>query len=527
MSNLWDGPSSSKRPRQDLSTANATSDEIIAALDQEDFQQQDVLDEAAVKKLVNQLEKKFSKNRELRIKYADEPQKFLDSEMELNNAIQDVHAIASQLELYQVFVQLGAVTLLLQLLAHENNDIVAVVSNLLQELTDLDTLYENEDSAKCLIDELMNQRIIETIVQQGLKRLNEADKDEEDAVHNLLSVVENLLEFRPETCKAAIEEGLFNWLLLRATRKGEFNANKNYASQHLAVILQTSPEARKALVEKIDGIDLLLRALAVYKKNDPSTRDEGEHMENLFDSLCTALLHTPNRTVFLDNEGLQLLNLMLREKKQSRSGALKVLSYATAIPDGGPNCDKFIDIYGLRTLFPMFMRTPDKNKKKDTMPDEHDEHVLSVIDALLFQCSDENKERVLQKFAEHEYEKVDRTVELFLKYKERVDKFTERFKRTAEEDLDPEDLYAEQLNNGLYTLQRVALILAEVTCKGPEGCDVRASKLLKMKLKSTLSEQITPILRALHSFFDEEAANQKTRVEKLILSLELKSTNSN
>lgn len=37
---------------------------------------------------------------------------------------------------------------------------------------------------------------------------------------------------------------------------------------------------------------------------------------------------------------------MFREKKQSRSGALKVLSYATAIPDGGPNCDKFVEIYG-------------------------------------------------------------------------------------------------------------------------------------------------------------------------------------
>jgi hypothetical protein len=59
-------------------------------------------------------------------------------------------------------------------------------------MTDLDTLYENEDSAKDLIDELMNQRIIETIVQQGLKRLNEKDKDEADAVHNLLSVIENV-----------------------------------------------------------------------------------------------------------------------------------------------------------------------------------------------------------------------------------------------------------------------------------------------------------------------------------------------
>jgi beta-catenin-like protein 1 len=121
-----------------------------------------------------------------------------------------------------------------------------------------------------------------------------------------------LLEFRPEACNEAVEQGLFQWLLRRATLKGPFDANKNYASQHLAVILQNNKKSREALVEKIDGIDLLLRALAVYKKTDPATRDEAEHMENLFDAMCTALLHVPNRAVFVDNEGLQLMTLMLR-----------------------------------------------------------------------------------------------------------------------------------------------------------------------------------------------------------------------
>lgn len=62
-----------------------------------------------------------------------------------------------------------------------------------------------------------------------------------------------------------------------------------------------------------------------------------------------------------------------------------------------------------------------------------------------------------------------------------------------DDDLDPEDLYAEQLNNGLYTLQRLALILAEIACKGPGECHERASKLLKMKLKSTLSDELEPV----------------------------------
>jgi beta-catenin-like protein 1 len=180
-------------PSAQLSTATASAEEILNALNEENEEPEvEELDEAAVKRLSNQLEKKVAKNRELRIKYADEPQRFLESEADLNNSIQDMHAVAAQLELYPVLVKLGTVQLFLQLLGHENMDIVAVTCNLLQELTDLDSMYENEDFAKDLIDELMNSRIIETIVQQGLKRLNEEDKDEADAVANALSVIENV-----------------------------------------------------------------------------------------------------------------------------------------------------------------------------------------------------------------------------------------------------------------------------------------------------------------------------------------------
>ena len=86
-------------------------------------------------------------------------------------------------------------------------------------------------------------------------------------------------------------------------------------------------------------------------------------MENLFDCLCSLLLHTPNRDRFLKGEGLQLMNLMLREKKVSRNGALKVLNHALIGPEGKDNCHKFVDIFGLRSIFPLFMKTPKKNKR--------------------------------------------------------------------------------------------------------------------------------------------------------------------
>ena len=48
--------------------------------------------------------------------------------------------------------------------------------------------------------------------------------------------------------------------------------------------------------------------------------------------------------------------LYFREKKLSRCSALKVLDYAMTGPEGGDNCNKFIEILGLRNLFPLFMK---------------------------------------------------------------------------------------------------------------------------------------------------------------------------
>lgn len=52
-------------------------------------------------------------------------------------------------------------------------------------------------------------------------------------------------------------------------------------------------------------------------------------MENLFNVLCSSLMATVNRDRFLRGEGLQLMNLMLREKKMSRNGSLKVSLFTT------------------------------------------------------------------------------------------------------------------------------------------------------------------------------------------------------
>lgn len=71
----------------------------------------------------------------------------------------------------------------------------------------------------------------------------------------------------------------------------------------------------------------------------------------------------------------------------SRNSALKVLDHAMSGSDGADNCAKFVDILGLRTLFPLYMRPPKKHKKIGTSTKDH-EGVPSFYFCINTKCYD-------------------------------------------------------------------------------------------------------------------------------------------
>ena len=82
----------------------------------------------------------------------------MESEIELNDAVQELHVLATQSELYHILVNVNGISLLTGLLTHENTDISIAVISLLQELSDVDTLTESEQQATFLIDALVRFR---------------------------------------------------------------------------------------------------------------------------------------------------------------------------------------------------------------------------------------------------------------------------------------------------------------------------------------------------------------------------------
>ncbi|KAF3860061.1 hypothetical protein F7725_000316 [Dissostichus mawsoni] len=408
------------RDYDDLSQDRKRILEKLMDRDEEEPEAEPV-DESSVKKMILTFEKRSYKNQELRIKFPDNPEKFMESELDLNDVIQEMHVIATMPDLYHLLVELNA------------------------ELTDIDTLQESEEGAEVLIDSLLEGQVVALLVQ-SMERLDEQ-------------------------------------------AKMPFDANKLYCSEILAILLQNNDNTRELLGE-MDGIDVLLQQLSVFKRHNPSTAEEQEMMENLFDALCSCLMLAANRDRFLRGEGLQLMNLMLREKKMSRCSSMKVLDHGMIGAEGADNCHKFVDILGLRTIFPLFMKTPKKMKKSVSSEKEHEEHVCSIIASMLRNLKSQQRSRLLNKFTENDCEKVDRLMEMHFKYLEAVQQADKRIEGEKHEmvrrgeildDGIEDDFYIRRLDAGLFVLQLICYIMVEISNSGIAQLQQRVQQILNLR----------------------------------------------
>lgn len=311
----------------------------------------EMLDLRTLKKLVLSFERRLKENIAARLKYPNQPDRFADSEIELHEELQKLKVLAGGPELYPDLVALNAIPSILNLLGHDNTDIAIDVVQLLQDLTDEDVLEDNDEPARVLVDALVENNALELLVQ-NLHRLSEADPDEMAAVYNTLATTENLIEVKPSVAELVCEKTkLLKWLLGKI-RVREFDSNKQYASEILAILLQSSTANQKRLGQ-MNGVDVLLQAVAMYKSKDPKNPDEDEMLENLFDCLCCLLMPLENKERFVKAEGVELMIIIMKQKKSAYGSAIRALDFAmTKYP---PACERFVDVLGLKTAFAAFM----------------------------------------------------------------------------------------------------------------------------------------------------------------------------
>lgn len=311
----------------------------------------EVLDLKTLKKLVLAFERRLKDNIEARLKYPNQPDRFADSEVELHEELQKLKVLAGAPELYPDLVNLNVVPSIVDLLNHDNTDIAVDVVQLIQDLTDEDVLEDNDEPAKVLVDALVENSVLELLVQ-NLHRLSDFDPDEVAAVYNTLATIENLIEVKPAVAELVCEKTkLLKWLLGKIKVR-EFDSNKQYASEILAILLQSSSANQKKLGQ-LNGVDVVLQAVAMYKSKDPKSSDEAEMLENLFDCLCCLLMPLENKERFMKAEGVELMIIIMKQKKSAYDSAIKALDFA--MTNYAPACERFVDVLGLKTAFAAFM----------------------------------------------------------------------------------------------------------------------------------------------------------------------------
>jgi beta-catenin-like protein 1 len=423
----------------------------------------------------------------------------------LDEAVRAMTAVATSPELYPDLVATtGAVGTFISLLHHENGDIAAASIELLSELTDGDAVEDQETEAGVLVDALLEGGLLEALVQR-LRSLNESIAEEAAAVYNALSLIENAVELRPETATVAAEHpGLLDWMLKRLRPKTVADGNKQYTAEVLAVILQSGGEAARKKFVELNGVELMLRAVAPYKSRDPETTEEEEFIENAFDVLCAVLMEPGAKKAFVEADGAELMVLILKARTAAKAGALKCLDFATTRCP--PACDQIVDFGGLGTVFALFMgklktkKVKNGRKRDETVIAEEEERCMSLVCNLLSDVTTEaRRARVAAKFAENEFEKCDRLMEIYSQYEEKVldgeAQLTAAYQEQGEEEIDEDEVLMARLDAGLFTLQQAALVAAELWALGDGGVRRRLLNLLHQRGRTLSSLRMVVLER--------------------------------
>lgn len=450
------------------------------------------------------LQKAIQTNEMMRAKYNDDPSQYMESEIALYENIAMLKAFAAEpAKLYSSLLEYELVSTLLQLLLHENPDVVTAVVSVLLEWLDSSLLFD--ETVGILVPEVI--AIASCVLQEGaeylvgnLSRL-ERSSDEDDqvgrGVEDILALLENLMEMdllvqqsANETHKivptgfsvagALCRETLFmSWLFqqlnestvlrdralellaLVSPREDVYSVVSDWSriKPYTSSIIEDVSDHNKSSNEssspsaEIDAIELLLQTIAVFRKKQPESDQALEALENACIILSSAIVYSDqNLEAFLERQGVELVVRCLKEKVHAGGVSLKLLDF------NGPShvhkmaCEQLIAAGGLKFLLPMFMGqnlpqiAPIAATSKKTKRDWNNtigEWTIRILYALSRHLDDksphDSKQRLLAKFVQKD--RCCRLVEKLIFYDQKARLAEYKFFRSdIEESVDDEEV---------------------------------------------------------------------------------------
>ena len=425
-------------------------------------------------------QKRITKNAEMRAKYETEPLKFMDSEVELDDAIRQLSVLTEYPELYAEFAKAGGVQSLVGLLTHDNLDIVIDAVNVIQELTDEEAYNLHRSDWNILLEAALEAELL-PLLSSNLSRLSEDKESERNGVTRVISILEIIGSDPNLSGRASTETPLLQWLLSRVQNADPsilLLQNKYDAASLLTTLTQTSSANRKALIA-LDAVDVFLQLLSPYRRTKRmKDREQMEYIESLFSSLTWIVDEPEGKTKFIEAEGPELMCIMLEKGKMARPRVLKLLDHAVGGGQGGDVSVKLVEAQGLSALFGVFMNSEDKDVARWKRKDDIDVylHLMAIFASMfrLLPVGEPQRERLMNKFLEKDYEKVEKVFKLRRDCTANLKKAEERFeekKKTA----DPEDIedleldwLEKRLDVGLVCIQWIDEVLVWLMAEGDE-----------------------------------------------------------
>eukprot|EP00892_Ulva_mutabilis_P003222 jgi/Ulvmu1/12900/UM098_0088.1 len=493
----------------------------------EDLKDLENIDDRGIKRIVAGIERRIRRNQELRLKHADDPRRFLDSELELNELLTKLSALAGEPELYNQLVDQKSVPLLLELLQHENVDVVLAVVELLRDLTDADSVEDLDEECIRLVAAIMDATGIDLLIAR-LSMFQETSEEIGNAVTAMLTCFQNMGDVDPRVLTALSEHQLLvPWLVDRiyVVKNRKFDENKGLAAEMLATLAQFSMPCRKKLIAE-GAMDKLMVTMSGYRKIKKPLKEKSEEefvleLCNIFSACC---IEASGKQQFLEYEGVELMLIMLKNRQFFRIGCIKVLAHATT--EFQRTADLCVESKGMPGLPPLFGIFMGKNKTAGVKPNSDDarqqlEGVTSVIANLMHYTKRSNCERVASKFVENEFEKADRLMEVFFQYQRRIKATLDRLKRRDDMDED-EDMDAELREAGHFMLQQMSLIFGYLWGTGDMLLRKRLLSLLHQRKASLATVRMH--LESLYSDISQQIEGAHTRmsrvkVAKMIVSM--------
>eukprot|EP01123_Difflugia_compressa_P004316 TRINITY_DN15702_c0_g1_i1.p1 TRINITY_DN15702_c0_g1~~TRINITY_DN15702_c0_g1_i1.p1 ORF type:complete len:185 (+),score=45.94 TRINITY_DN15702_c0_g1_i1:109-663(+) len=173
------------------------------------------------------------------------------------------------------------------------------------------------------------------------------------------------------------------------------------------------------------------------------------------------------------------------------------------------------------------MKKGSKKHKKGYSENEDDEHIVSIIATLLraFDSSEQGKlwNRVVDKFRENDYAKVERLLEMHEKYSQKVKncdyKIIQEKSNISKEgeeidSADEEDFYLQRIDAGLFTLQRINYIIA-VLCQAQSQIKEKVQQLLTLQ-DNTFEEVKRVLIDYAQGMVIDSNEDAKTEKNKII-----------